>query len=307
MSTRPATSLAAEPLLSLAVTVTSEQQVQSVLRNIVEGLAAQPGVALTRIWLLPSADLPGFCHELSDPPDYLRLAASAGTPVNSSGEDWSFLHGRFSRVPFNVGKVGEVAAKRNPILVKDLATENDWIVRPEWAKREGIRSFAGHPLIFRNTLLGVIGVFSRKPIVEQEFSWLGLFANQAAVAIANARAFEEVERLRRQLEGENDYLQKQVQQGRSIINTIPTTAWTTRSDGYFDFLNQRWLDYAGMTAEQAAGWGWVEAIHPDDRKGLIENWQSCLISGTPVDTEARMRRYDGAYRWFLFRANPLRD
>ena len=62
-----------------------------------------------------------------------------------------------------------------------------------------------------------------------------------------------------------------------------------------------------MTAEQAAGWGWAEAIHPDDRKGLVEYWQSCLASGVPVEAEARMRRFDGAYRWFLFRANPLRD
>jgi steroid delta-isomerase-like uncharacterized protein len=92
-----------------------------------------------------------------------------------------------------------------------------------------------------------------------------------------------------------------------IINTIPTTAWTTRPDGYCDFLNQRWLDYAGMTAEQAAGWGWAEAIHPDDRKGLVEYWQSCLASGVPVEAEARMRRFDSAYRWFLFRANPVRD
>ena len=92
-----------------------------------------------------------------------------------------------------------------------------------------------------------------------------------------------------------------------IIDTIPTTAWTTRPDGYCDFLNQRWLDYAGMTAEQAAGWGWAEAIHPDDRKGLVEYWQSSLASGLPVETEARMRRFDGSYRWFLFRANPVRD
>jgi transcriptional regulator with GAF, ATPase, and Fis domain len=139
--------------------------------------------------------------------------ASAGTPVNSPREDWSFLQGQFSRLALNVGKVGEVAANRNPILIKDLAAQNDWIVRPEWAKREGIRSFAGHPLLFRDKLLGVIGVFSRKPLVDQEFTWLGLFANQAAVAIANARAFEEVDRLRQQLESENDYLQEQVQQG----------------------------------------------------------------------------------------------
>ena len=92
-----------------------------------------------------------------------------------------------------------------------------------------------------------------------------------------------------------------------IINTIPTAAWTTRPDGYCDFLNQVWLDYAGMTAEQAQGWGWAEAIHPDDRTKLVEEWQSCLASGTPVDTEARIRRFDGSYRWFLIRGNPLKD
>jgi steroid delta-isomerase-like uncharacterized protein len=92
-----------------------------------------------------------------------------------------------------------------------------------------------------------------------------------------------------------------------IINTIPTTAWTTRPDGYCDFVNQRWLDYAGMTAEQAEGWGWAAAIHPDDREGLVEYWTSCLASGVPVEAEARMRRFDGSYRWFLFRANPARD
>src|SRR5215469_4503077 len=141
------TSLAAEPLLALAVTVTSEQRVDSVLQSIVQGLASQPGVALARIWLLPSADLPSSCHAGSDHSDDLCLVASAGTPINSPGEDWCFLQGHFARVPFNVGKVGQVAASRQPILVEDAA-QNDWAVRPEWAKREEIRSFAGHPLIF---------------------------------------------------------------------------------------------------------------------------------------------------------------
>ena len=102
-------------------------------------------------------------------------------------------------------------------------------------------------------------------------------------------------------------LQKSERNLAAIINTIPTAAWTTRPDGYCDFINQVWLDYVGMTAEQAQGWGWAEAIHPDDRKRLIEEWQSCLASGTPVDTEARVRRFDSSYRWFLIRANPLKD
>ena len=286
------TSLAAEPLLALAVTVTSEQRVDSVLHSIVQGLASQPGVALARIWLLPSADLPRVCHAGSDPSDDLCLVASAGTPMNSPGEDWCFLQGHFARMSFNVGKVGQVAASRRPILVEDAA-QNDWVVRPEWAKREEIRSFAGHPLIFRDKLLGVIAVFSRQPFGQQEFTWLGLFANQAAVAIANARAEEALQSSERNLS--------------AIINTIPTAAWTTRPDGYCDFLNQVWLDYAGMTAEQAQGWGWAEAIHPDDRKRLIEEWRLCLASGAPVDTEARIRRFDSSYRWFLIRANPLKD
>jgi len=92
-----------------------------------------------------------------------------------------------------------------------------------------------------------------------------------------------------------------------IIDTIPTLAWSAAPDGSADFLNQRWLDYTGMTAEQAHGWGWEAAIYPSDVKRLANHWQSSLVSGTPLEAEGRMRRYDGAYHWFLFRANPLRD
>ena len=80
----------------------------------------------------------------------------------------------------------------------------------------------------------------------------------------------------------------------AIVNAIPTAAWTTRPDGYCDFINQVWLDYTGMNAERAQGWGWAEEIHPDDRTKLVEEWQSCLASGTPVDTEA-----NSPFRQFL--------
>ena len=92
-----------------------------------------------------------------------------------------------------------------------------------------------------------------------------------------------------------------------IINTIPMLAWSTDPTGFVEFLNQRWLEFTGLSAEQASGLGWAVAIHPDDAKGLIDYWQAALDSGTEVDVEARMRRFDGQYRWFLFRASPLRD
>ena len=118
--------LEADVLLSIAVTVTSEQRVESVLQNTVQGLAAQPGVALARIWLLPSIHLPSSLRELPDAPEgggYLHLVASAGTPINSPGEDWSSLQGHFARFPLHVGKVGQVGAERHPILIKDIAHE----------------------------------------------------------------------------------------------------------------------------------------------------------------------------------------
>jgi PAS domain S-box-containing protein len=93
----------------------------------------------------------------------------------------------------------------------------------------------------------------------------------------------------------------------SIINTIPMLAWSARPDGFCDFLNQRWLDFTGLSAEQARGSGWGAAIHPDDATGLLDSWQMALVTGQLIDVEARMRRFDGEYRWFLLRASPLRD
>src|SRR5262245_42288619 len=94
---------------------------------------------------------------------------------------------------------------------------------------------------------------------------------------------------------------------RRITQTIPGMLWSATAEGEVDYCNRPWLEFAAMTEEQAKGWGWATAIYPDDRDGLIESWRLSLASGIALDVEARMRRFDGAYRWFLFRANPLRD
>ncbi len=92
-----------------------------------------------------------------------------------------------------------------------------------------------------------------------------------------------------------------------IINTMPVLAWSTLPDGTVEFLNQRWLDFTGLSPEQTAGWGWTVAVHPDDTMRLVEAWQGALASGRGVDVEARLRQFDGQYRWFLFRGDPMRD
>jgi PAS domain S-box-containing protein len=92
-----------------------------------------------------------------------------------------------------------------------------------------------------------------------------------------------------------------------IINTILAHAWSASPDGRAEFFNQHYLDFVGLSAEQAQGWGWTVAVHPDDLNQLASAWQRIMASQRPGEAEARLRRYDGEYRWFLFRANPLRD
>jgi len=94
---------------------------------------------------------------------------------------------------------------------------------------------------------------------------------------------------------------------RDFINSCPTLAWSCSSDGSADFFNQRWLDYTGLSPEQARDWGWTAALHSDDLNGLVDYWRSILASGKPGEIEGRLRRFDGVYRWFLFRATPSFD
>ncbi len=94
---------------------------------------------------------------------------------------------------------------------------------------------------------------------------------------------------------------------RKVINTIPGLVWSAQADGYVEFHNQRWIDYTGLTQEQAIGWGWRVAIHPEDLPALQAKWHALLQAGTAGEGEARFRRFDGVYRWFLFRGVPLHD
>jgi PAS domain S-box-containing protein len=92
-----------------------------------------------------------------------------------------------------------------------------------------------------------------------------------------------------------------------IVDTVPAMVWSARPDGSAEFFNQHYLDFIGLSAEQASGWGWTGAVHPEDQNDLVARWQCILASEAPGEAEARIRRHDGDYRWFLVRANPLRD
>jgi PAS domain S-box-containing protein len=94
---------------------------------------------------------------------------------------------------------------------------------------------------------------------------------------------------------------------RRVVDALPGLVWTARPDGHIDFLNQRWCEYTGFGVDEACGRGWETAIYPEDLPELLERWRSILASGELGEMEARLRRFDGEYRWFLFRTCPLVD
>ncbi|HEX3473036.1 MAG TPA: PAS domain-containing protein [Silvibacterium sp.] len=94
---------------------------------------------------------------------------------------------------------------------------------------------------------------------------------------------------------------------RLIIDSIPVIAWGALADDSGEFWNQRWHDYTGLPIERARGWGWRAAIHPEDSDRIDKKWRADLASGHAGEVEGRLRRFDGEYRWFLFRYEPLRE
>jgi PAS domain S-box-containing protein len=112
-------------------------------------------------------------------------------------------------------------------------------------------------------------------------------------------ANEELQKAFDEIKKSQDHLQL-------VIDAIPTLVWRAQPDGVPDFLNQPALDYTGLSPDQAE-LGWPRAFHPEDKKGMLIKWSAIRESGTPGCLEARLRRFDGEYRWFLFQAQPLRD
>jgi PAS domain S-box-containing protein len=93
---------------------------------------------------------------------------------------------------------------------------------------------------------------------------------------------------------------------RLVIDTIPTMAWSLLPDGAVDFVNQRWLEYTGMSLEEAVEES-IRIVHPDDLSRAVEKWLADMAAGRPGEDEMRLRRADGEYRWFLVRTVPLRN
>jgi PAS domain S-box-containing protein len=190
------------------------------------------------------------------------------------------------------------------VIVPDISNDPRW---PDDARdltlKHGFTAAWSEPLISKDgEVLGAFAMYYPEPRTPQtsEFELITAAGHVARIAIEGERSHLALEKALVEIKSSEDKL-------RTIIDTIPTLAWSAHPDGSAEFFNRRWLGYAGLSIEEARGWGWMAAVHADDLSRLADYWRSILAAGEPGEIETRLRRSNGAYRWCRFRANPLHD
>lgn len=208
----------------IAASVARERSVGAVLQRIVAELHSQPHVALTRIWLLDNNAECDVCKKVQTggkPAAALHLVAGAGKSLDADRcEDWSKLTGSSRCIQLGNGKVGQIGATGESVFVENAPEDQRWSLNREWVRNESIVSFAGHPLVFRDEVVGVLVLFSRERLTQIDFDLLRGFADLAAIAIANARDFEETERRRLKLESAVRFLRDELDRVHAIGQAI---------------------------------------------------------------------------------------
>lgn len=195
----------------LMTSVAENRNLSEVLNSIVNGITASRSVAAARIWLLAPGDLCATCRMRNECADQTRCLHLVATAANSAvGHDFSILEAKFHRLPVGVRRIGKIAESAQPIMVSNLTGNEEWLIDGEWIRSERVSTFAGHPLIFHGETLGVLAILDREALTPADFEWLRIFANHAAVSIANANAFEEIAYLKERLQEENEYLREEV-------------------------------------------------------------------------------------------------
>jgi PAS domain S-box-containing protein len=244
-----------------------------ILQRACEAVVHHADAAFVRIWTLgPDASI-------------LELRASAGLNTRLAGEQ--------SRVPVGQFEIGLVAADRKAHVTNDVSSDAR-IGDPEWARREGLVSFAGYPLLVDDRIVGVMAMFARRPLEVDTLDALEAVAKTASLGIERLRA-ETATR------ASEEYY-------RFLANSIPDQVWTATPNGALEYVNDRVTTYFERTFDEMIGAGWQGVVHPDDLPGVVASWTHSVTSGAPYEVEFRLRRAaDGQYLSHVARALPLRD
>jgi transcriptional regulator with GAF, ATPase, and Fis domain len=139
-------------------------------------------------------------------------------------DDYARMTDYFCRIPLGVGVAGKIASTGNQLVMRDLDKDPGELGHVDWLRTEQVRGFNGVPIAFKGEVLGVIAVFSRQNVPDGAEVWGRIFANHVAGAVANARAFEEIQKLKAQLEQQNAYLQEEVVEAKAFGDLVGQSA-----------------------------------------------------------------------------------
>jgi len=209
----------------------------------------------------------------------------------------------------NRGCCGTAAFTGERVIISDMSTDPRWPQddQGEAARRlvldHGLRAAWSEPLISNSgEVLGTfcIGYSQPRTPTSRDLQLIEAAGHIARIAIERHQSQEALTTALETIKGSETNL-------RRVIDTIPTLAWCNTPDGPNEFLNKRWHEYTGRSHEESTGWGWQAAFHPEDVPPMMKKWRELLASGESGEMEARLRRHDGVYRWFLVRVEPFRD
>ena len=203
--------------------IARERSLKNLLEKIVRTAISFPATTREEIWLIEKGDICSRCPQKPICPDQTRclhLAAVANNPLDSGRDDQIGLPNTDVRIPLGVGVVGKIGLTGQQTVLRDLSKEPGEFSRPDWLTREQIRGFLASAISFKGEILGVITTFARVNIPEEAQAWNQIFADHIGSAVANACAFEEIERLKAQLEMENEYLREEVVEAKAFGDLV---------------------------------------------------------------------------------------
>src|SRR5258708_14571477 len=213
--------IAAKLFLDLA----NERSLEGAMQKVVDQVGTRPGLACVQIWRVCDGDRCSRCPLEQQCPDHTRclhVAAGRGVSVVEGNGAASYFGDLNARIPLGFGLLGKVASNRETVTLEKVAPAHHEAVGVDWTKQERIRGLCFGPIVFKGEILGVLAGYLRRDFSEHEDaqSWSSIFCDRIAAVMANARAFEEIQRLKAQLEQHNTYLQEEVIEAKAFGDLV---------------------------------------------------------------------------------------
>jgi transcriptional regulator with GAF, ATPase, and Fis domain len=204
---------------SLLLDIAQERSLEGLMEKSVTAAMTHPEIARTEVWLIEKGDICSRCTQRPRCPDQTRclhLVAAGENPVRGGAREASRFFNTQERIPLGVGFIGRIAATGQLNESPDADEVSGDFSRLQFLRPEEIQTYAGAAISFRGEILGVLAIFSRANRTKDRSAWHQIYSDHFGAAIANARAFKEIQRLKAQLEMQNAYLQEEVVEAKAF-------------------------------------------------------------------------------------------